>query len=91
MSKFDKITGQVRENLLMETAMLIENTFCYMLMNGEIDRDKVEEYGTLERYTEFKSMTREYEDIFYDTDEYNDNWLGHCEEWARPRIKDLFG
>ena len=55
-------TGYMRENLLMETAMMIMETFCDMSYSCHVNPDKVDETDTIERLQIFRDWAREFEE-----------------------------
>ena len=89
MSKFDSITGARRENLLMETAMRIQEVFDNMWTAKLLDPDKITD--SFDQLQTFCGLAREFENTFYGTDEYDDDFIGLTEEWATKKLTELFG
>lgn len=96
MSKFDTMTGIEREDMLMETAMCIMETYRDMLNRKEISSEAWEskfctgELDSIALLRLFRDWAREFENIYYDTDEYADDYLGLVETFATAKLKELF-
>lgn len=96
MSKFDTITGERRENLLMETAMMIMEIYHDMLNRKEISSEMWEakfctgELDSIALLSLFADWAREFENTYYDTDEYNDDYIGLIDAFATEKLKEEF-
>ena len=90
MSKFDCVTGIVRENLLMETAMRIQEVFDDMYRLDMVDTDVADSIGSIERLGIFRDWAREFEEKYYDTDEYVEDYIGISDKFATEKIKEKF-
>ena len=95
MSKFDTITGVRRENLLMETAMNIMDTYHDMLNREEISSEKWEaklhwRIDSIALLQLFCDLAREFENTYYDTDEYNDDYISLVDAFATEKLKEEF-
>lgn len=81
----------IRENLLMETAMRIQEVFDDMWFSQHVNPDKVDATGSIERLQIFRDWAREFEDKYRDTERYEDDFIGLSEEFAETKIKEVFG
>lgn len=79
-----------QENLLMETAMRIQEVFDDMWYAHQINPDITDYYGSAERYALFRDWAREFEDKYYGTDRYEDDFLELSREFAEAKIKEVF-
>ena len=82
--------ARVQENLLMETAMRIQEVFDDMWYTQHINPDITDYYGSMERYTLFCDWAREFEDKYRDTERYEDDFISLSEEFAEAKIKEVF-
>ena len=80
----------MKENLLMETAMCIMETFCVMYYEYRISEDRVHSMGSLERLQLFCSWAREFEDKYAGTEEYENDFLGLIDKFATEKINEEF-
>lgn len=80
-----------QENLLMETAMRIQEVFDDMWFSQHVNPDKVDATGSIERLQIFRNWAREFEDKYRDTERYEDDFIGLSEEFAETKIKEVFG
>lgn len=80
----------VRENLLMETAMRIQELFDDMCYANQFNPDKVDMIDSISRFNIFRDMSREFENDYYDTEEYNDDWIGLTDEVFTKKLKEMF-
>lgn len=85
------IDTEERENLLMETAMRIQEVFDDMWYTQHVNPDITDYYGSMERYHLFRDWAREFEDKYYGTDRYKDDFLELSREFAEEKIKEVFG
>lgn len=79
-----------QENLLMETAMRIQEVFDDMWFSQHVNPDKVDATDTIERLQIFRDWAREFEDKYYGTDRYEDDFLELSREFAEAKIKEVF-
>ena len=89
--KFNDLNHEVRENLLMETAMRIMEIFDDMSYACQVDPDKVDSMGSIERLQLFGNWAREFEELYYDTDKYNDDFIELSDKFAQKKINEVFG
>lgn len=82
---------ELKENLLMETAMRIQEVFDEMYYAHNINPDKVDEIDSLERLQIFRNWAREFEDKYHDTERYEEDFIGLSDEFAQKKIKEKFG
>ena len=80
-----------QENLLMETAMRIQEVFDDMWFSQHVNPDKVDETDTAERLQIFSDWSREFEDKYRDTERYEDDFIDLSQEFAEAKIKEVFG
>lgn len=83
--------AEVQENLLMETAMRIQEVFDEMWFSQHVNPDKVDTTDSIERLQIFRDWAREFEDKYQDTERYEDDFIGLSEEFAEAKIKEAFG
>lgn len=86
----DKKTRE-QENLLMETAMRIQEVFDDMWYAHQISPEITDYYGSAERYSLFCDWARAFENKYYETKRYSDGWLLLTREFAEANIKEVFG
>lgn len=86
-----------RENVLMETAMVIMIIFGNLCMDGDIDFDPfyIESNDRcadlLERLQYFCTLAREFEDTFAGTEQYNNNFMQLLDTWATEKLIEKYG
>ena len=96
MSKFDSVTGEARENLLMETAMSIMEIYRDMLNRGDISSEMWEtkfctgELDSIALLQLFRDWAREFENTYYNTDDYNDDYIGLIDWFATAKLNEIF-
>lgn len=88
---FNQVEGILRENLLMETAMKIQEVFDDMFYARLLDTYKVEESDEIERMNLFKLWTREFEETYHGTEEYNNDFISVLDGFAISKIQEVFG
>lgn len=89
--RFDQQKPEIRETLLMETAMRIMEVFCDMQYACQVNPDKVDHIGSLERLQLFTGWAREFEEKYYGTEEYEDDFIYLSEKYATEKINEEFG
>ena len=82
--------ARVQENLLMETAMRIQEVFDEMWFSQHVNPDKVDATDSIERLQIFRDWAREFEDKYRDTERYEDDFISLSEEFAVAKIKEIF-
>ena len=87
---FSEVSGEWRENLLMETAMRIQEIFDDMFYARLLDPEKVE-CGSIERSQSFKDWAREFEETYYGTEEYENDFISLSDAYAVNKISEMFG
>jgi len=88
---FGKANFRTRERSLMETAMRIMDIYGEMVYSQHLNPDKLDSVDYMEKLQIFCTWALEYEEQFFDTDEYNDNWLCHTEDIFTAKLKEEFG
>lgn len=88
---FNALPSRLKEDLLMETAMRIQEVFDDMWFSQHVNPDKVDATDSLERLQIFRDWAREFEDKYYGTDRYEDDYLELSREFAEEKIKEVFG
>lgn len=86
--KFDSVVGNERENRLMETAMEIMNTYAFMCHTGKINLDCID-VDSRESTSCFIDWAREFENTYFGTDEYEDDYLSLVGEFATKKIEEF--
>ena len=82
-SKFEMLEASVKEALLMETAMAINEE----ILSRIIPDDWIVNLGWLERYKLCKEWAREFENAYYGTDEY-DNFIETIHKFVIKKMKE---
>lgn len=90
-SEFDKVTGERRENLLMETAMRFQEIFDDMFYGRLLDFREVMDGSEIERLQTFRDWAREFEEKYYGTDEYENDYLEFSEDYIIGKILGEYG
>lgn len=85
-AKFNAQTAEFQSRRLMETAMVMNNIYNSMVETGEIHDDGI----TAEVYEVLCDQAREFEETFFETDEYEDNYISVIEKWLPERLKKEF-
>lgn len=91
---FSEVTGERRENLLMETAMTIQEIFDDMFYGRLLDYDKIvgnNMCDSFERLHLFRDWAREFENEFYSTERYEDDFFGLSNDYFVKKINEEFG
>ena len=91
---FSEVTGERRENLLMETAMRIQEIFDDMFYGRLLDYDKVvgdNVSDSFERLHLFRDWALEFENEFYSTERYEDDFFGLSNDYFVKKISEEFG
>lgn len=89
--KFKDLCQDTRETLLMETAMRIMEVFCDMQYACHVNPYKVDRVGSIERLYMFSQWAKEFEEKYYGTEEYEDDFLYLSDKYAQERINEEFG
>lgn len=82
--------AETRENLLMETAMRMQEVFDDMCYAHHVNPDKVDGYGTIERLQLFREWAREFEKTYAGTDEYENDFISLSDEFATKKLREVF-
>ena len=82
--------AEERENLLMETAMWIQEVFDDVCYAHHVNPDKIDGYGTVERLQLFREWAREFEKTYSETERYEDDFISLSDEFATTKIKEVF-
>lgn len=80
----------LRETWLMETAMRIMEVFCDMQVACQVNPDKVDSIGSIERLKIFTEWAREFEANYKDDPRYDDDYIGLTDEYATAKIEEVF-
>ncbi len=88
---FKDLEPETQQTLLMETAMRIMEVFCDMQFACQVNPDKVDYLGSIERLQLFSKWTKEFEEQYYGTEVYEDDFIGLSDEYATRKIKEEFG
>lgn len=83
--------AEERENLLMETAMRIQEVFDDMWFSQHVNPDKVDETDTIERLQIFRDWAREFEYKYFDTERYEEDFIELSDMFAQRKLKEEFG
>jgi len=84
--KFLAQDEEFKQNRLMETAIVVNNIYRRMEENEEIDTGSF--CGDI--MEEIRSLAREFEYEFFDTEEYENDYVGVLEMWLPDKLKELF-
>ncbi len=88
---FTELDQTDKENLLMETAMMIMSIFDEMFYAQQLNTDKVDYDGSIERLRKFCDWSREFEIIYYGTEEYEDDYMSLINEWVINKLIKEYG
>ena len=88
--KFLEQPALVQQNALMETAMRIMDVFCDLQFANRLNPYKVDNKSYRERLQLFCTWAREYEETYYDTDAYVDDFTNHISDVFTPKLMDEF-
>ena len=88
---FNNLNSTLKENLLMETAMRIMEVFYDMVNVGAVEFYEDSGIDSMERLQLFCDWAREFEETYYDTDEYNNDFIGLSDSFATQKIKSILG
>ena len=81
-AKFLAQTPEFQSRRLMETAMTMNNIYKTMVKDGRIDDCGID----ADVYEVICTLAREFEETFFETDEYEDDWVGVIEKWFPARF-----
>lgn len=90
-TRYDDLPQHIREVRLMETAMLINDAIRDLKEAGKLNRDAYDEMDSMELYSNIIAYTREFEEKYCGSEEYADEWLTICYQYAETVAKELFG
>lgn len=85
--KFRAQTAEFQSRRLMETAMTMQNIYNRMVKDGEIDESKL----LIGVYELICDLAEEFEETFFETDEYEDDYVAVIEKWFPARVKEEIG
>lgn len=88
---FNDLEPMSKENLYMETAMIIMETYCDMSYVQKLNPDKLDMYDRTEKVGLFREWARDFEHKYYGTEKYNDEFIELCEEFAKSKLLEEFG
>lgn len=89
--KISEAPQNEREELLMQTAMIIMEKFCEMSFACHLNPDKVDEFDSITRMQVFADWAREFEDKYSGTDEYEEDFIWCIDQYAERKLKAKFG
>lgn len=81
-ARFQAQTPEFQSRRLMETAMTMNNIYKTMVKDGRIDDCGID----ADVYEVICTLAREFEETFFETDEYEDDWVGVIEKWFPARF-----
>lgn len=85
--KFLEQTAYVQTNALMETAMRLQDIADFLRYTGDISIG----YNEMELLQIFRTMAREFEYKYYDTNRYQDDFIKLTDEVFRKELIEKFG
>lgn len=88
---FAKADSKRRERALMETAMRIMDIYGEMMYSHHLNPDKLDSVDYVEKLQLFTTWALEYEEEFFETDDYEGDYLNHTEEIFTKKLKEEFG
>ena len=71
--------------------MMIMSIFDDMIHAQQLDQHKVNDDSCIERLNKFSSYAVEFEDKYYGTEEYEDDFIFLINEWASKKIDEEYG
>lgn len=94
MNEFEKLDRAQRQQRLMETSMRIMEVFNDMYYSHQLNPDKIDYYGSLERLQLFAEWSKEFENKYYTEDDdakYNTDFIELSGEFAQEKLNEYFG
>ena len=89
--KFEELTSTVKENLLMETAMRIQEIFSDLYVSRKLDYKIIDDEDSLERLRLFAKWARGFEQTYHNTQEYDDDWIDLTDKVFTKMIINRYG
>lgn len=84
--KFQAQTPEFQSRRLMETAMTMNNIYNRMVNAGEVFDGGIK----ADVYEAICGLAREFEETFFETDEYEDDYVAVIEKWLPEKLKKAF-
>lgn len=85
-AKFLAQQEEFKQNRLMESAIVVNNIYRRMIEDDEIDVA----FFNGDITQELTGLAREFEYEFFDTEDYNDDYVGVLEDWLPDKLKEMF-
>lgn len=82
--KFLAFDSEFKERRLMETAMVVSNIYWRMIKEEKLNDGNY--YGDINDV--LCDLAREFEYTFFETDEYEDDYVALLEKWLPGRLKE---
>lgn len=86
-AKFNAQTANFQSRRLMETAMVMNNIYNSMVKEGKIFDGGIK----ADVFEVLCDLAREFEETFFETDEYEDDYISVIEKWLPEKLKEEFG
>ena len=83
---FLKNTAEFQQRRLMEAAIVVNNIYNKMVADNKVDTNNFEG-DIMEVLTD---LAREFEYTFFETKEYEDDYVGLLEKWLPNKFKEAF-
>jgi hypothetical protein len=81
-ARFLSQTAEFQSRRLMETAMTMNNTYRNMLKEGKVDDCGIQ----ADVYEVICTLAKEFEETFFETDEYENDYVAVIEKWFPERF-----
>ena len=86
-AKFNVQTAEFKSRRLMETAMVMNNIYNRMVKEGKIFDGGIK----ADVFDVLCDLAREFEETFFETDEYEDDYVAVIEKWLPEKLANEFG
>lgn len=86
-AKFNAQTSEFRSRRLMETAMVMNNIYNRMVKEGKIFDGGI----NADVFNVLCDLAREFEETFFETDEYENDYVAVIEKWLPEKLANEFG
>lgn len=90
LEDFESQPSIQKEGLLMESAMSIQEKYDDMVFSHHLNPDKIDAESRLDRLQKFSEWARKFENLYYDSSRYNDDFEGMIGEFAEQMLKEEY-
>lgn len=90
LEDFESQPSIQKEGLLMESAMSIQEKYDDMVFSHHLNPDKIDAESRLDRLQNFSEWARKFENLYYDSSRYNDDFETLIGEFAEQLLKEEY-